>query len=201
MISFVLAAFAAVQPAPAVAPQHPLRREAVQDRAAISAQVQALFARIDLDRDGFVTRQEAQGARRANRGDRAEGAQRGPRGQRAADPARQQQRRMAAFDRLDTDRNGVLSRAEFGQAAQLRAERQAARIERGRGAGGGQMGLRGRMFELADVNRDGRVSLQEATAAAYQRFDMADLNRDGRLTREERKQNRERRRGEQRPRG
>jgi Ca2+-binding EF-hand superfamily protein len=55
------------------------------------------------------------------------------------------------------------------------------------------MGLGGRMFELADANRDGRVSLQEATVAAYQRFDMADLNRDGRLTREERIQHRQQR--------
>jgi Ca2+-binding EF-hand superfamily protein len=54
------------------------------------------------------------------------------------------------------------------------------------------MGFGGGMFELADANRDGRVSLQEATAAAYQRFDMADVDRDGRLTREERMQRRER---------
>jgi hypothetical protein len=53
---------------------------------------------------------------------------------------------------------------------------------------------------MADVNRDARVSLQEATIAAYQRFDLADLNRDGRLTREERQTGRQRMRAE-RPRG
>ena len=44
------------------------------------------------------------------------------------------------------------------------------------------------MFEMADANKDGRVSLQEAQAAALQHFDMADTNRDGQITREERKQ-------------
>ena len=115
---------------------------------------------------------------------------------------------MAAFDRLDTDRNGVLSRAEFERGSDLRAERGAARLDRrglrgGRGGSGGRggMSLAGRMFDLADANRDGRVSMQEATTAAYQRFDTADLNRDGQLTREERRQSRERSRGQRAPRG
>ena len=47
-------------------------------------------------------------------------------------------------------------------------------------------------FERADVNRDSRVSLQEATEAAVRHFDMADLNRDGTLTHEERQQMRTR---------
>ena len=40
----------------------------------------------------------------------------------------------------------------------------------------------GRMFETADANKDGSVSLQEATDAALQHFDMADANRDGQIT-------------------
>jgi hypothetical protein len=46
----------------------------------------------------------------------------------------------------------------------------------------------GQMFEMADANHDGRVSLQEATDAAVKHFDMADANHDGRITPDERKQ-------------
>jgi hypothetical protein len=49
-------------------------------------------------------------------------------------------------------------------------------------------GFGGHMFEMADANKDGRVSLQEAQAAALQHFDKADANRDGRITPEERRQ-------------
>ena len=67
---------------------------------------------------------------------------------------------------------------------------------------GGQrmgMGFTGQMFELADANRDGRVSLQEAVNAALQRFDTADLNRDGQITPDERMQMRQRMMQERRP--
>lgn len=191
MISFLLAAAAAVQPVPAIAPA--LRSGGAQDRAAVAGQVQALFARIDANRDGFVTREEAHGARAMHRQSRRQGAEVR---QRTIDPAKQQQRRMAAFDRMDSNRDGSVSRAEFAQASAVRVERRIHRV----GGKFGQMGWGARMFETADANRDGRVSIQEATAAAYQRFDTADLNRDGRLTREERIQNRERLRGTQ-PRG
>jgi streptogramin lyase len=45
-----------------------------------------------------------------------------------------------------------------------------------------------RLFDLADVNKDGRVSLEEAQQAALQHFDAADLNHDGVLTPDERRQ-------------
>jgi hypothetical protein len=48
------------------------------------------------------------------------------------------------------------------------------------------------MLEAADVNRDGRLSLQEMTNAALRRFDRADANRDGKLTPDERMQMRQR---------
>ena len=56
------------------------------------------------------------------------------------------------------------------------------------------MGMHGAMFERADANRDGRVSLQEATNAALQHFDQADANRDGKLTPGERMRMRQERR-------
>ena len=43
------------------------------------------------------------------------------------------------------------------------------------------------MFATADANKDGKVSLQEANAAAAAHFDKADANRDGTLTPEERR--------------
>jgi len=46
----------------------------------------------------------------------------------------------------------------------------------------------GHLFEMADANRDGRVSLAEATDAAARHFDQADLNHDGKLTPDERRQ-------------
>lgn len=195
MVISVLAALIAAQPAAAAPPPPASRplvaRGAVQTRAEVGAQVQTLFARLDVNRDGFVTRDEARGGRAALRPDRAD------RRNRRADvrgPERGSQGRMATFDRLDTDRNGVLSRDEFARGSEFRADRRSARLE-GKGelrGGRGAMNLAGRMFDLADANRDGRVSIQEATAAAYQRFDTADLNRDGQLTREERRQSRQR---------
>ena len=41
---------------------------------------------------------------------------------------------------------------------------------------------------MADVNKDGRVSLAEMQQTALQHFDRADLNRDGKVTPEERRQ-------------
>jgi len=54
------------------------------------------------------------------------------------------------------------------------------------------------MFEMADANKDGRVTLQEAQAAALRHFDMADANRDGQITPEERRQARQRMRAQHR---
>ena len=63
-------------------------------------------------------------------------------------------------------------------------------------AGMGSFG--GHMFEMADANKDGRVTLQEAQAAALKHFDMADANRDGQVTPDERRQMHERMRAEHR---
>ena len=46
----------------------------------------------------------------------------------------------------------------------------------------------GHMFGMADANKDGRVTLQEAQDAAVKHFDMMDANRDGEVTRDERRQ-------------
>ena len=196
---FALLAAAAI-PAVAQVPQvqdRADRHARAETRAEVPGQVRSLFARLDVNRDGFVARDEAQAGRKALRerlrGERLHGAN---------DPARQQRRvhdRMAAFDRMDSDRNGVISRNEFAQGQVVRQQRRAVRLDRGQRGGGRSVGaLRGHMFDLADVNRDNRVSIEEATNAALQHFDRADLNRDGQLTREERRQGRQRLRSERR---
>ena len=110
--------------------------------------------------------------------------------------------RGAMFDRLDTNKDGSISRQEFTTAhPQMREERVlvmrdgkgpmpphkpgAPGMMRMRHLGGAGFG--GHMFEMADVNKDGRVSLAEAQAAALAHFDRADTNRDGRITPDERR--------------
>lgn len=168
-------ALAAAGAAVAQVPSAPQARDGIQTRAEVVQRVRAMFARADVNRDGFLTQAEVQSVA---------GQARGLRGQRAADPARRQR----AFERLDANRDNVISRDEWARAQQVRAERQAER-----GAHRGQrLAMRGRMggalLRMADTNRDQRVSLQEAEGAALQRFDRVDLNRDGRVTRDERQQ-------------
>lgn len=111
----------------------------------------------------------------------------------ARDPAK-------AFDRLDTNKDGSISREEFAKGRELRIER---RIVRGgpEGADGGPAkrmqwrerpgkpgGMRGaRMIVMSDADKDGRITLAEAEAMALKHFDQMDTNKDGRVTAEERR--------------
>jgi len=120
--------------------------------------------------------------------------------------------RSAMFDKLDTNHDGVISRDEF-MAAKPELRRERVMIMRSDAAATpGQapmdgnkmefrfeqhramhrmhagMGFAGHLFEMADTNHDGRVSLAEAEAAALAHFDKADLNHDGKITPEERQQ-------------
>lgn len=181
------AAALTILPALAQAPTPVAPRAHMQDRtqtrADVAQHVQSMFARLDADRNGWLTKAEADAGKEQRRGMRSE---------RRADHT---------FEQLDTDRNGSISRAEFDAAHAKRGERMAEhrhdRMEKGGMAGGHMLG--GRMFEMSDANRDGRVSLQEATASALQHFDMADANRDGQITRDERTQMRQKMRAERRP--
>jgi Ca2+-binding EF-hand superfamily protein len=176
---------------------------AVPTRAALAQHVQALFAKLDSNRDGSITKAEA---------DAAKGKMHERMEQRIEHRAdRNGGDRRAIFDRIDANRDGTISRAEF-EAAPTREERRIV-IRDGNGAdggergmhgmhgmrGGGMGGLHGALFEMADANRDGRVTLQEATAAAYRHFDSADANRDGQISPDERRQMHQRMRSERRP--
>lgn len=157
-------------------------RSAGVTRAEVQTRVRDMFARIDANRDGYVTQAEAQAFRGAMRGERHEA---------------RQDRREQRFARLDANRDGEISRAEFfaspqraeraqrGERRGLRNERRADRLAR-RGQRGGMFARLGeRRFDRIDVNNDGRISLAEATQLRLEAFDRADVNRDGRVTREE----------------
>ena len=187
----LLASAAAVaQVVPSVAASMPAK---VQTRAEVQAKVAEHFAKVDANRDGVITKAEADAAAQAFRGKWAE---------RAKD--RRDDRGDRMFERLDSNRDGALSRAEWDAGHAQREQRMASRDGDGRrdrhmrGKMHGMSGLSGHMFEMADANKDGRVTLQEAQAAALRHFDMADANRDGQITPDERKQMHERMRAEHR---
>ncbi len=156
--------------------------------AAMQARVQAQFARTDANRDGFLTRAEAQAQAAAHPG----------REQRLANREQRQAKRAERLARLDTDRDGTISPAERQARAATRggdqAERQARQAQRlehraQRQATRGARGLRinEQRFTRLDANKDSRLSLAEVTARLATRFERLDANRDGAITREERR--------------
>ncbi len=190
MTKLLLAGLMAAVAVPALAqytpaPVAPMMNDRVMTRAAVQGQVARMFARLDTNRDGIILKAEADVARQGMRGNRQ-----GMRGQgmRAMhrDPA-------AAFARMDANRDNMISRDEFTAMHAQRANKKAAKAANGqamrgkRGGMGGGMGLGGMMFDRADANRDGRVTLAEAQSQAFVHFDMMDANRDGQVTREERR--------------
>lgn len=205
---------AIVRPAP---PQQHMRMRMmsnkVMTRAEVATHVQAMFARLDTNHDGFITRDEVQAVRQKMMAMHA-GMERNTAGQgmNGSGPDR-----GAMFDQLDTNHDGSISRQEYMAGRPQIRERRMIVMRDGKGAdamgaqgmgaqgmGQGQMhgmgghgmgqhgmgmgGSGGRMFDMADTNHDGRISLAEAQAAALAQFDRADLNHDGQLTPDERKQ-------------
>ncbi len=171
----------------------------VMTRDEVVTHVRDLFAKLDTNRDGFVTREEVDAFRQKMMGMHADMERRpGERGMHGMD-------RGAMFDKLDVNHDGMISRQEF-VAAQPQVEERRVMIMKEGGAAGepGMPGMKGmgmhgmgmgmgmgfgeRLFDMADTNKDGRVSLAEAQAAALAHFDRADLNHDGKITPEERQQ-------------
>jgi Ca2+-binding EF-hand superfamily protein len=202
--AIVAIAPATAQPTPPAAPQvHTMHieRDRAHTRTEVVTHVRDMFARFDTNRDGYLTKPEAQAGHQAMAGDK-----RAKFARRLAERGAARPDRGAMFDRLDRNRDGAISRQEFMSAQPQIHERRKIVMRHGPdGAGrphqmrmhGMKMG--GRLFETADANRDGRVTLQEATNAALQRFDTADANRDGTLTREERMQMRQQRKAQRQP--
>jgi len=188
-------------------------RDHVMTRDEVVRHVREIFARFDANRDGFVTREELEGFHRkfANMGADIH--------KRLEDHGVMMGDRRAIFDRLDSNHDGMISRQEFMAAAPQVRERRVMIIRDGNGPSDPGMhglhgmempmngmgmhrmggGFGGHLFEMADANHDGRVSLQEAESAALQHFDRADRNHDGRITPDERRQAHEMMRRERHP--
>lgn len=163
-------------------------------RAQVEAMVKDKFAMADTNKDGAVTMAEINAAR----------------------AARHAQRMDDRFKAMDTNTDGSISRAEFDAAHERMMGQMAPGDGPGMGAGmgagmgpghqgmgqggpgmggpgmmshgGAGMGMKfgPRMFERADANKDGKVTLAEANKAALAHFDEVDANKNGTVTAQER---------------
>jgi Ca2+-binding EF-hand superfamily protein len=191
------AALAQTTPPAAVAPPAPMAhpmQDKVMTRAEVVTMVRDHFGKIDADRNGAITTAELEQMRTRVDGDmkmrrfehRLDGPDRDP---------------NAAFDRLDANKDGSISREEFARAREERIERRVElreKVEEGAPKDGkdvrrfvtrhhGAGGFGGRMIVMADTNRDGQITLAEAETMALQHFDQMDANKDGQVTRDERR--------------
>ena len=178
----------------------------VTTRAEVIEHVGKMFAKLDANHDGFVTREEVDAVHA-----KMEAAMAKVDGlpKRLAESGVMMGDRGQIFDQLDTNHDGNISRQEFmARKPRVREERVIVMRDGPAGAAGaplppleghpgmmrmhmhmaGMGRLGGQLFEMADANHDGRVSLAEAQAAALAHFDKADLNHDGKITPEERAQ-------------
>ena len=179
-------------------------------RSNVPAQVQRMFGRLDANKDGSVTRAEADAVAAQIEAKSAKAAERFDSGkiftrldankdgnvtQAEADtayaalsakrgkPANAKAHGFSGlFKRGDVNKDGTISRNEFDAAT----TKMKARMENA-----GVAKFSERLFATEDLNKDGKVSVTEAQQVALQRFDSADLNHDGKLTPEERKQRRQ----------
>lgn len=114
VLALAVPALAQVAPIPATQTPHSIK---IQTRTDVQAKVSKHFARMDTNRDGFVTKAEADAAVQAFRGKRAES-----RGKHDA------QWHGQAFERFDANRDGAITRAEWDAA---QAQRQQQMADRG----------------------------------------------------------------------
>jgi Ca2+-binding EF-hand superfamily protein len=79
------------------------------------------------------------------------------------------------LQRLDSDKNGQVSRAEFDKVAGMARTFGGAKAE----------AAMSQIWRTTDVNGDGSLSRSELDAASKRRFDASDSNRDGALDKTE----------------
>jgi len=228
-LSFAGAAAAALAAGTALAqttpakPAQPAKHARVmksETRADLQASIGKMFARMDTNHDGFISKDEVD-ALQAKRQQRMEArAQRfdpskifarldlnhdgkitvaeaeAARNQRIQAKGGQPAQAHAAgftglFARADTDKDGVITQAEFdAMGQQIHTRMEKAALTRGPA---------GHMLDTADTNKDGKVSLAEAQQLALSHFDQMDLNHDGTITPQERQQARKQFRAQHRP--
>lgn len=137
----------AAQSAPAGARGAPLAR------ASFIATMNAEFGKLDANGDSFVSRAELEAHQQRTRA------------------AEQAERARAAFARIDADRNGQISVAEF-TAANAPSPKKV-----------DVTGIMGRL----DTNRDEKVTLIEYRTLTLATFDRLDADKDGFVSTEEQK--------------
>ena len=197
-------------PAGKLAPVRQARAQQPLTRAAVQARVATIFAKLDTNHDGVITKDELNAVEaqreqkvnaRASKFDPSKAfdridanhdgqitlaevnAARAQRAQAKGLPAPQAKATAftGLFARADTNKDNVLTRAEFdAMGQQLKARMERASVARG--------GTAVRMFDQSDANKDGRLTLAEMQQAALARFDRSDLNHDGTITPQERQQ-------------
>jgi Ca2+-binding EF-hand superfamily protein len=201
------AATAQTTPTPTSLPKAPHARRSFftsdQPRADVPAHIARMFNQLDLNRDGFITADELASSKAKFEERQSRNA-----------PKRAEK----AFDRLDTNHDGEVTQAELaarpstrksatgkhrpaGSSLLARADSNKdgtlTRAEYEAAIASGKIksrhgNMRGnalaRLFEIADANKDGKVSLEEAQKAALEQFDSADVNHDGVLSPDERRQ-------------
>ena len=168
--------------------------------AALAMTATALFAApgdarrgMDADGSGTISRSETQAAVVARF------AKADTNGDGVLNEADKAARMGQMFDKMDTDKNGSISRAEFttahsamgGAHEGMDHAKMGGSGMGGPGMGGHRMGGQmgggsGMMLRMADANKDGAVTRDEATAAALKHFDQMDSNKDGQVTQAER---------------
>jgi hypothetical protein len=141
------AAPAKAAPAQAAAPQQVTKADFLKD-------VDTRFNAIDANHDGVITKEEIAAAQ-------AKALQQAQ--------AAEDQRMEAEFKKLDTNKDGQLSFAEFKAAAPA--------LRVGESAD--------QMLASLDANKDGKVTKQEYEARPLANFEKADANHDGVLTAQE----------------
>lgn len=162
-----LASVAGIAPALAYSAPAPKHEMKAMTRAEMMQKMQDHFAKLDANKDGFVTKEEIETGRRAMHEQMAD---------------HMKERASSMFDRMDADHDGNISRSEFDRAHSAMAGHMGDKRMKMRGMHGG---MAEHLFAAADSNNDGRLSQQEATAAAAAHFDKVDANHDGTITPDE----------------
>jgi len=155
--------------------------DGVITRAEAEAGATAMFARLDVNKDGKLDKSDRE--------------------------LHMQHMKTRMFERLDANSDGQISKAEFmADSGPADASRGAGMdgtakdgYPHGREGGHGGFGHAGmmmRMAKMADTNHDGAITQAEFTATALRYFDAADVNHDGKVTKEERQAAREKMRAE-----
>jgi Ca2+-binding EF-hand superfamily protein len=207
------AAAAIAQPAPTSTslpqPAHARRNyfTSNQPRSDVAARVAKMFSQLDLNHDGFITADELASSKAKfedrmsksapKRAEKAfdrldtnhdgqitrsdlEAAQAARRPAKKTSTGNHRSSSNSLFAQADANKDDIVTRAEYGAAVA------SGKIKTRRAS------MRGsaiaRLFDLADADKEGRVSLEEARKAALMQFDAADLDHDGILTPAERRQ-------------